>query len=80
MKIIRESFFIYHEGICVIRKDCQSMYFMSTRFLKDNIYGVHVLKFQLAYIRDTTNPSHENVVKLCREVNYMWWENQDLEQ
>ena len=35
----------------------QSMYFMSTIFLKDNIYGFRVPLFQLAYIRDTTHPS-----------------------
>ena len=50
---------------------------MSTRFLKDKIYGVHVPKFQLAYIYDTTQPSHKILVKLCCEMNYMWWENQD---
>ena len=55
------------------------MYFMSTRLLKDKIDGVRVTQFQLAYIRNTTHPSHKNVVKLCREVNYMCWVNQELE-
>ena len=35
------------------------MYFMSNRFLKDNINGVYVTQFQLPYIRDTTHPSHK---------------------
>ena len=52
------------------------MYFMSNRFLEDNINGVRVTKFQIAYIRDTTNPSHNFLVKLCFEVHYMWWINQ----
>ena len=33
-----------------------SMYFMSTRFLKDEINLVRVPPFQLAYIFDTTHP------------------------
>ena len=59
--------------------DHQSMYFMSTRFLRDKINGVRVPQFQLDYIRDTTDPSHKNLVKLCCEVHYMWWVNQYLE-
>ena len=59
-------------------KDRQSMYYMSSIFLKDNINGVYVPQFQIAYIHDTTHPSHKNVVKLCREVHYMWWVNQGL--
>ena len=51
--------------------DRQSMYFMSTIFLKDNINGVRVPQFQLAYIRDTTQTSHKNVVRLCGEVHYL---------
>ena len=35
---------------------CQSMIYMSNRFLKDNINGVRVPKFQLAYISKKTNP------------------------
>ena len=54
------------------------MYFMSNRFLEDNINGVRVTKFQIAYIRDTTNPSHNFLVKLCFEVHYTWWVNQYL--
>ena len=52
---------------------------MSNIFLKDKIYGVCVLPFQIAYIRYTTNTPHKNLVKLCRNVNYMWWGNQELE-
>ena len=37
---------------------CRSMYFISTRFLKDNIDVVRVPLFQLDCIRDTTHPSH----------------------
>ena len=55
--------------------DCHSMYFMSTRFLKKNINGVRVPKFQFSYICNTTHPSHKNLVGLCCEVNYMWWVN-----
>ena len=55
------------------------MYFMSTRLLRYNIDGVRVTQFKLAYICDTTNPSHKIMVKLCREVNDIWWGNQDLE-
>ena len=44
----------------------QSMYFMSTN-------GFRVPHFQLAYIYDTTYPSHTKLFKLCREVHYMWW-------
>ena len=56
--------------------DCFSTRFMSTRFLKDKIYGVRVTQFQLAYICNTTHPSQKNwlscVVKyiICRwEIN-----------
>ena len=67
------------KGCFSLRKYCQSIYFMSTRFLKDHINGVHVSQFQLTYIRDTAHPSHKNLVRLCPEVNYMWWLNQNLE-
>ena len=52
---------------------------MSTRLLKDKIDEVRVPQFQLAYICNTTHPSHKKLVNLCRGVNYMWWENQYLE-
>ena len=42
-----------------IGTDFQSIYFTSTIFLKDKINGVHVTQFQLAYIIDTTHPSHK---------------------
>ena len=54
------------------RIDYQSMYFLTTRLLKDNINGVHVPQFQLAYIHDTTHFSYTNLVNLCSEVHYMW--------
>ena len=47
------------------------MYFMPTRLLMDNINEVHVTKFQLPYIRDTTRPLHKKFVKMCHEVQYM---------
>ena len=52
---------------------------MSTRFLKGEINVVHIPQFKLAYIRNTTHYSLF-FVKLCREVHYVWWGNQDLEQ
>ena len=57
----------------------KSMLLMSNRFLKYKIDGVQVPQFQLAYICDKTHTSHKNLVKLCRYVKYMWWENQELE-
>ena len=36
-------------------------------------------QFQLAYINETTNTSHNFFIRLCCEVHYMWWENQKLE-
>ena len=39
----------------------QSMHFMSTMFLKENIYVIRVPQFQLVYIHDTTHTSH----KIC---------------
>ena len=59
--------------------DIQSIYFMSTRLLKDKIDGVRVTKFQLAYTSNTTNPPHKKLVKLCHEVHHIWLGNQDLE-
>ena len=56
------------------------MYFMPTRLLNDNTDGVRVPKFKRSYTHDTTHPSHKILVKLCREVRYMWWVNQYLEQ
>ena len=56
----------------------QSMYFMSTRILKDNIDWVRVPQFQLDFVHNTTHTSHKVLVKLCYEVHYMWWGNQEL--
>ena len=58
--------------------DIQSMYFISTAFLKYKINGVHVTQFQLAYIRNTTHIS-QKMVKLCHEVHNVWWGNSNLE-
>ena len=52
---------------------------MPDGLLKDKINGIRVPQFKLAYICDTTYPSHKNLVKLCSEVHYMWWINQYLE-
>ena len=59
------SFGIYH----------LPMYFMSTRLLKENIDGVSVTQFQLAYILKKNHLSNKTLVKLCSEVHYMWWRN-----
>ena len=59
--------------------DRQSIYFISTIYLRYNIDGVCVSQFQPAYILDTTHPSHNILFKLCCEVHYMWWLNQELE-
>ena len=56
----------------------QSMFFMSNRFLTDNIYGVHVPQFQFAYIGNTTHSSQKSFVGLCHYVHYMVWGNQEL--
>ena len=38
----------------------QSIYFMSTILLKDNINWVSVPQFKLTYIHDTIHPSQKN--------------------
>ena len=48
--------------------DRQSMYFISTRFLKEKINVVRVPQLQLSYIRDTSHPLHKHFIKLCHEV------------
>ena len=52
---------------------------MSTRLLKYKIDGVRFPQFQLAYSCDIRHPSHKKLVKLCENVHYMWWGNQELE-
>ena len=52
---------------------------MSTIFLECNFDGVHVLKSQLSHIFNTTHPSQNILVKLCHDVHYMWWGDQELE-
>ena len=36
---------------------------------------LNVPKLKLDYIRDKTHPSYKNLVKLGRDVNYIWWGN-----
>ena len=55
---------------------CQSMFYMSTRFLKYDIYGVYVPQFQLAYIYDKNNTLHNDIFILFCGVYCMWWWNQ----
>ena len=71
MKIITESF-IFMKDIVSFGTYRQSIYFMYTRFLKENIDGVRVPQFKLAYICDTTHPSNKILVRLCCEVHYVW--------
>ena len=54
----------------------QSIYFMSTRFLKYKIDGDLVPQFQFSCICNTTLPSHKTLVGLCCEVASMCWGNQ----
>ena len=44
----------------------QSMYFMSTRFLKDKVNEFRIPQFQIFYILNTTHTSHKNLVQLCQ--------------
>ena len=59
--------------------DHQSLFYMPTIFPKEKIYGICVPQFQLYYIHNTTHSSHNNLVNLFRDVNYMWWGKQGLE-
>ena len=52
---------------------------MLRRFLKDDIDGVRVTIFKLAYIHDTTHNSHKTFGKFFHDVQYMQWRNQQLE-
>ena len=45
--------------------DCQSMYFISTRFLKYNINGFRAPHFQLYYIHDKIHTSLKQLFKFC---------------
>ena len=53
----------------------QSVFYLLTILLKDNIDGVHVPPFKLAYICSTTNTLHNNLVTSCCDVHYMWLRN-----
>ena len=79
MQIIRGGLLFNTKDFVSFVTYCQSMYFMSNRFLKDKINGFRVQQFQLSYIYDTTHPSHKNLVKLFCEVHYMRWLNQYME-
>ena len=57
----------------------QPIYLITTRFLKDKIYGVRVLQFQLSYTCILTHPAYKSLIGFYCEVHYMWWVNQDLE-
>ena len=52
--------------------DHQSMFYMLTIFLKENIDGVSVPQFQIYFIKNTSHTSHKNSVKLCIDVHHMW--------
>ena len=67
------------KGSVSLGTDCQSIYFISTIFLKFAINGVRVPQFKLYYIRNTTHTSHTKLVKFCHEVHSMWWGSQYLE-
>ena len=41
-----------------------------------DIYGTCMPKFELACIHNTTNPLHNNLVKLCPDVQYKSWGDQ----
>ena len=60
------------------RTDLQSMYFMPIRFLKDKIDGVCIPKISTILNLRHNLPFTYYLVKLCREVQYMWWGNQEL--
>ena len=59
--------------------DRQSMFYIWTIFLRDKVDGVRVPQFQLTYIHNKNHPLNKNLAKLWRDVNYMWWGNQELE-
>ena len=59
--------------------DLQSMFYMPTIFLKDNTDSVLMPQFQISYIHDATNFLHNNLVRLCYDVKYMWRGEQYLE-
>ena len=52
---------------------------MSNMFLTENIGGDHIPQFNIDLICNKNIPSHKHMVKLCREVHYMWWWNQELD-
>ena len=74
--IYKGKFLFPMKYLLSFRTYLQLVYFMSTILLKYKISVFRVPSFQLAYIRNTTHPSHKQLVRLCREVYYMRWLNQ----
>ena len=67
-----EGKFLFHTKYFVLfGTDSWSMFFMSTRFLKDSIDEVRVPQFQLYYIIDTKHTSYKYLLQVCHNVNYM---------
>ena len=52
----KDKFLFPIKDFLLFGTDCQSMYIIPTKLLKDNINGACIKIFQLAYIRDTTHP------------------------
>ena len=61
-KKYKGKFFSPMKDFVSTRIDHQSMYFMSTRFFKDNIDGFCIPQLQLAYICDTNHNLHKYCV------------------
>ena len=51
---------------------------MSDLFLKKNIDGVFVPQFQFSHIHVTQIILHQSLVKLCPDLHYLRWGNQDF--
>ena len=58
--------------------DIQSIFCMLNILFKKNIDGPSFPPFELAYICNTTHSLHKYLVKLCSDVHYLWWGNQEL--
>ena len=50
-----------------------NQFYMLTIFLKNDVYGVSVPQFQLAYICDISNTLYNNLIHIFRYVHYMCW-------
>ena len=71
MIIIKGKLLLFKKSFVSFLQDTQSMFHMSKIFLKDNIDGVRVSKFQIAYIFETTNSLHKDFVKFFCGVHFM---------